>query len=87
MSAVSDANMTFVDLMDIEELVPPKKNGIENEDRRRFRSKSLAYDPGIGSAYGGHVYAQAVWAAAQTVDEGMVVHVCCRFFCSSFRIF
>jgi hypothetical protein len=31
---------------------------------------------GTGATYGGHVYAQAVWAAAQTVDEGLVVHVC-----------
>jgi hypothetical protein len=34
-----------------------------------------AFEPGGGSAYGGHVYAQSVWAAARTVGEGMFVHV------------
>jgi hypothetical protein len=29
----------------------------------------------MGRAYGGHVYAQAAWAAAQTVPEGFVLHV------------
>jgi acyl-CoA thioesterase len=28
-----------------------------------------------GRAYGGHVYAQAAWAAAQTVEKGFVIHV------------
>lgn len=41
-----------------------------------FRSRAKAFAPGGGtSAYGGHVFAQAVWAAAQTVREGFVVHV------------
>ena len=31
---------------------------------------------GGGIAYGGHVYAQSVWAASQTVGNGMIVHVC-----------
>ncbi|KAF4313069.1 Acyl-CoA thioesterase [Botryosphaeria dothidea] len=40
-----------------------------------FRSRAKAFAPGGGtSAYGGHVFAQAVWAAAQTVREGFVVH-------------
>jgi len=30
----------------------------------------------VGLKQGGHVYAQAVWAASQTVGEGFVVHVC-----------
>jgi hypothetical protein len=30
---------------------------------------------GNSTGYGGHVYAQSVWAASQTVDRGMVVHV------------
>lgn len=34
-----------------------------------------AFDPGQGSAYGGHVFAQSVWAASFSVAEGMVVHV------------
>ncbi|EKG20679.1 Acyl-CoA thioesterase [Macrophomina phaseolina MS6] len=40
-----------------------------------FRSQAKAFAPGGGtSAYGGHVFAQAVWAAAQTVREGFVIH-------------
>jgi len=31
----------------------------------------------MGRAYGGHVYAQAAWAAAQTVPKGFVIHVSC----------
>jgi acyl-CoA thioesterase len=27
-------------------------------------------------AYGGHVYAQAVYAASKTVGRGMMIHVC-----------
>jgi len=46
-------------------------------------SKTPAWAPGgkIGfAAYGGHVYAQAVWAASQTVPEGMIVHNVHGFF-------
>lgn len=28
------------------------------------------------STYGGHIYAQSAWAAAQTVGDGFVIHVC-----------
>lgn len=45
-----------------------------------YRSKALPFSPGAsGRAYGGHVYAQAVWAAAHTVPEGYVIHVCMLF--------
>ena len=41
-----------------------------------FKSAAKAFAPGGGtSAYGGHVFAQAAWAAAQTVKEGFVLHV------------
>jgi len=40
-----------------------------------FRSTTKAYAPNSNMAYGGHVYAQAVWAAAQTVMPGFLVHV------------
>ncbi|KAF9630494.1 Acyl-CoA thioesterase [Lasiodiplodia theobromae] len=40
-----------------------------------FKSAAKAFAPGGGtSAYGGHVFAQAAWAAAQTVKEGFVLH-------------
>jgi acyl-CoA thioesterase len=42
-----------------------------------FESGSPAYSPGgFTRAYGGHVYAQAPWAAAHTVRKGFVLHVC-----------
>jgi acyl-CoA thioesterase len=30
---------------------------------------------GENGTYGGHVFAQAAWAAAQTVNEGYMIHV------------
>jgi acyl-CoA thioesterase len=57
--------MAFVDLMALEKL-----------DETTYRSTALAFSPsGSGRAYGGHVYAQAVWAAAKTVESGLVIHV------------
>lgn len=50
---------------------------LEAIDSKTFRSRVKAYAP-TGSengAYGGHVYAQSCWAAAQTVPEGMIIHV------------
>lgn len=42
-----------------------------------YESGAPAYSPGgFLRAYGGHVYAQAAWAAAHTVKKGMVLHVC-----------
>jgi acyl-CoA thioesterase len=64
---------------------------LEKVDENTFRSLTAAFEPGGGvferppgmppRAFGGHVYAQAVWAAAQTVggNDGKgawVVHVC-----------
>ncbi|GAM90597.1 hypothetical protein ANO11243_086420 [Dothideomycetidae sp. 11243] len=48
---------------------------IEKINSVTYRSIAKPFSPGgFGRAYGGHVYAQAVWAAAQTVPEGFVVH-------------
>lgn len=43
-----------------------------------FRSITKAYSPtgGQNGTYGGHVYAQSAWAAAQAVKEGFLLHVC-----------
>jgi len=50
---------------------------LERIDATTFRSIARPYAPGNGNrAFGGHVYAQAVYAAAQTVGEGFLVHVC-----------
>jgi acyl-CoA thioesterase len=41
-----------------------------------YQSAHPAYAPGnFTRAFGGHVYAQAVLAAARTVPDGMYVHV------------
>ena len=50
---------------------------LEKIDDRTFRSITKAYSPtgGENGTYGGHVYAQSAWAAAQTVDEGFLIHV------------
>jgi acyl-CoA thioesterase len=70
--AAGNTYLPFVDLMRLETI-----NDVT------FRSTAQPFCPGgthiksAGRAYGGHVYAQAVWAAAQTVPEGFVLHVSC----------
>ena len=54
---------------------------LERINDATYRSLTKAFQPGgdplsKSRAYGGHVYAQSVWAAAQTVGEGFVVSVC-----------
>ncbi len=65
-----------MDLMGVEEL----DTGSGGNGERRFMSLRPSFNPGSGAAYGGHVFAQAVWAGAQTVGEGMVCHVSAGFF-------
>ena len=61
-----DARVSFTGLMALDRI-----------DSNTFRSIARPYAPGNGNrAFGGHVYAQAAYAAAQTVGEGFVVHVC-----------
>ena len=49
-----------------------------------FRSLAASYPPGNGfTAFGGHVYAQAAYAASKTVDRGFVIHVCLKFIFTS----
>jgi acyl-CoA thioesterase len=54
---------------------------LETIDDRTFRSIVKAYSPtgGENGTYGGHVYAQAAWAAAQTVGDGFLIHVSCSW--------
>jgi acyl-CoA thioesterase len=41
-----------------------------------YRSIAPAWAPGDGNrAFGGHVYAQAAYAAGKTVPKGMMLHV------------
>ena len=67
--------------------MPPPDNGNEYIDFTKlialeklganvFRSKALAFGPANGNrTYGGHVYMQACYAAAQTVPKDLVLHV------------
>ena len=49
---------------------------LENTGLNTFKSKALAFGPASGNrTYGGHVYMQACYAAAQTVKKDMVLHV------------
>ncbi|GAB7354168.1 hypothetical protein MBLNU459_g4722t1 [Dothideomycetes sp. NU459] len=62
--------LPFVDMLALEKI---------NEST--YRSIAMPFSPGeSGRAYGGHVYAQAVWAAAQTVSPGFIVHNVTGFF-------
>ena len=58
--------------------------GLEKIDENTFRSTAGApfgaHTTKNGEsrprAFGGHVYAQAVYAASKTVPSGMLIHVC-----------
>lgn len=50
----------------------------------RFCSLSKPFEPAAaGRAFGGHVYAQAAYAASKTVGKGFCLHVCMGVFLSS----
>lgn len=67
--------------------MPPPDNGnqkipfaqlvaVEKVGENTYRSKALAFAPaGSKRTYGGHVYMQACYAAAQTVGKDFVLHV------------
>ncbi|GME26321.1 Acyl-CoA thioesterase [Neofusicoccum parvum] len=60
---------------------PQQRRAADDGSPATFRSLAKAFAPGGGtSAYGGHVFAQAVWAAAHTVKDGFVVHNVTGFF-------
>lgn len=46
-------------------------------DDRTFKSHAKAYEPtgGANGAYGGFIYALSAWAAAQTVQPALFIHV------------
>ena len=67
---MEESPIAFIELMALEKL----EDG-DGEKGERFFSTTPCFNAGGGAAYGGHVYAQAVWAAAQTVGVGMIVHV------------
>ena len=68
---MSATRQSFADLMALETV-----KSLDSSKWAQYRSLAAAYSPGsTGSAYGGHPFAQAAWAAAQTVESGFVLHV------------
>jgi hypothetical protein len=62
----NDGRVPFTELMALERI-----------DDNTFLSIAKPWSPGNGNrAYGGRMYAQAAYAASQTVGKGFVVHVC-----------
>lgn len=64
--------LSFVELMSLEQL---QSENPDDVTLARFMGCNPSPSLGSSSGYGGYVYAQSVWAASQTVKEGMVVHV------------
>lgn len=79
-----DQRTTLVEIMAVEALPNPGvplDAGLTTASPDKYMSVRPAWTPaGHTTAYGGHVFAQAVWAAAQTVGEGLVIHVCSIFY-------
>ena len=51
-------------------------SGVGSEKTENFRSLATPYAPVAGArVFGGHVYAQAAYAASKTVERGFVIHV------------
>ena len=49
---------------------------LEKLSSNTYKSTALAFGPaGANRTYGGHVYMQACYAAAQTIPKDMVLHV------------
>lgn len=63
--------LPFVDLIKLDKV-----------DEFKYQSIELPFSPGgrlrqsKKRSYGGHVYAQAAWAACQTVKESLLIYVC-----------
>jgi len=62
----------FSDLMTLENVTPDSNDAVAS-----FMGKHKSPNLGAGGGYGGFVFAQSAWAAAQTVERDMIVHVSC----------
>lgn len=59
------------------EEAPTDGSSAPKEKVVKFCSLARPFSPGSGGrAFGGHVYAQAAYAASKTVGEGFRLHVC-----------
>lgn len=78
---------TTLERTQVQANMPPPDNGnekipftkliaLDKISADTFRSTALAFAPAGGArTYGGHVYMQACYAAAQTVGKDFVLHV------------
>ncbi|OJJ49829.1 hypothetical protein ASPZODRAFT_89357 [Penicilliopsis zonata CBS 506.65] len=67
--------MSLERLDDVEVSMDPDSHNHVKEKIEIFRSKAMPYPPGNGGrAFGGHVYAQAAYAASKTVERGLVIN-------------
>lgn len=63
--------LAFAELIDVKRI-----------DDLTYQSIALPFSPGgqvegsLNRAYGGHVFAQAAWAACHTVRKGLLLYVC-----------
>jgi hypothetical protein len=79
-SPASFAKLMALRQMSTEE-APIDGSSAPTEKVVRFCSLSKPFSPGSGGrAFGGHVYAQAAYAASKTVGVGFNLHVCMPFF-------
>lgn len=64
-----NASTSFAELMALEK--------VAGAEQPTYISKTPAWSPfrSPQNAFGGHVYAQAAWAAAQEVRDGLTIHV------------
>ncbi|KAF7510357.1 hypothetical protein GJ744_006853 [Endocarpon pusillum] len=73
------APLPFYKLMALEASELPLQ--MRSDGLATFKSMARAWVPGTGNtAFGGHIYAQAAWAASKTVVEGMIIHNMTGFF-------
>ncbi|OJZ88309.1 hypothetical protein ASPFODRAFT_43962 [Aspergillus luchuensis CBS 106.47] len=70
----NESPSSWAELMALRRLPNPPSSST-TEPTERFESIAPPYPPGEGTrAFGGHVYAQAAYAASQTVEKGFVIH-------------
>ncbi|KAI5281533.1 hypothetical protein KEM54_003212, partial [Ascosphaera aggregata] len=74
-SASRYSQSAFVKLIALDKVTTPTSSSGYHPKIEIFRSRRPLFTPSYyPAAFGGHVYAQSAWAAAQTVSQGFVLH-------------
>ena len=68
---------TWAEQMSLEQIGDSKFRSLMGAPSGMFAKVNGVMRP---RAYGGHVYAQAVYAASKTVGKAMMIHVSCTMF-------